>query len=293
MKIFIYCYFRDYSNENLRWLTTELALEDIANFIAYQKSLPQFNNSKVIVIGGSYSATLATWIRLKFPHLVDIAYSSSAPLEAIVDFYRKYHRTHTHSQLFTLFHLDYMEVVNAAIETEDPQCLETIEEAIETIEELLESENGTTYVSELFRVCDSTIDISVEPYRSYFFGQIIWSWAGIIQYARTGTIAAYCDVIEQTDGTAIEKLLAFMNSYIGTSSCLASYDDFVIAYNSSELTTGAGRQWYYQTCTEYGWYQTTATDNQPFRRNLLVDFFYGWCRDLYGLVLPPWWWYRN
>lgn len=88
---FMTVFLRDYSSANLRWLTTELALEDIANFIAYQKSLPQFSNSKIIVIGGSYSATLATWMRLKFPHLVDIAYSSSAPLEAIVDFYREYH----------------------------------------------------------------------------------------------------------------------------------------------------------------------------------------------------------
>lgn len=42
------------------------------------------------------------------------------------------------------------------------------------------------------------------------------------------------------------------------------------------------RQWYYQTCTEFGWYQTTASDNQPFGRTLLVDFFYRFCSDLYG-----------
>lgn len=64
-------------------------MEDIANFIAHQRSLPEFTASRVVVIGGSYSATLATWMRLKFPHLVDAAYSSSAPLEAIADFYRK------------------------------------------------------------------------------------------------------------------------------------------------------------------------------------------------------------
>lgn len=175
-----------------------------------------------------------------------------------------------------------MEVVNDAIEAVNTECLETIEDGFLEIEELLLDPNGTTYVAELFRVCDPDIDISEEPERSYFFGQIIWSWAGIIQYARTGTIETYCSVITQTEGTAIEKLLAFMNSYIGTQSCLSSYTDFVIAYNASELTTGASRQWYYQTCTEYGWYQTTATDSQPFRQNLLVDFFYNWCRDLYG-----------
>lgn len=175
-----------------------------------------------------------------------------------------------------------MEVVNAAIKDVSEECLETIEEGIGEIEELLLDPNGTTYVAELFQICDTNVDISLEPDRSYFFGQIIWSWAGIIQYARSGTIQAYCNVITQTEGTALEKLLAFFISYIGAGSCLATYVDFVSAYNSSQLTTGASRQWYYQTCTEYGWYQTTATDYQPFRRNLLVDFFYGWCKDLYG-----------
>lgn len=175
-----------------------------------------------------------------------------------------------------------MEVVNAAIKAVSEECLETIEEGIGEIEELLLDPNGTSYIADLFQICDPEVDISIEPDRSYFFGQLVWSWAGIIQYARTGTIEAYCNVITETEGTALEKLLAFFLSYIGTNSCLASYVDFVSAYNSSELTSGASRQWYYQTCTEYGWYQTTATDLQPFRRNLLVDFFYGWCRDLYG-----------
>lgn len=81
--------FRNYSTENLKYLTTEMAIEDVAHFIAYQKSLDTFKNSKVVVVGKSYSATMATWLREKYPHLVDIAYSSSAPLIAVVDFYGK------------------------------------------------------------------------------------------------------------------------------------------------------------------------------------------------------------
>jgi len=30
------------------------------------------------------------------------------------------------------------------------------------------------------------------------------------------------------------------------------------------LSLHAGRQWYYQTCTEFGFYQTTDTNKQPF-----------------------------
>lgn len=43
----LYAFCRDYSSENLKYLTTEAALEDVAHFIAYQKSLDQFKNSKV------------------------------------------------------------------------------------------------------------------------------------------------------------------------------------------------------------------------------------------------------
>lgn len=44
---------------------------------------------QVVVVGGSYSATMATWAREKYPHLIDIAYASSAPLRAIKDFHGK------------------------------------------------------------------------------------------------------------------------------------------------------------------------------------------------------------
>lgn len=41
----------------------------------------------MVVIGGSYSATMATWARLKYPHLIDVGYASSAPLRAVADFF--------------------------------------------------------------------------------------------------------------------------------------------------------------------------------------------------------------
>lgn len=44
---------------------------------------------QVAVVGGSYSATMATWARLKYPHLIDAAYASSAPLRAVADFFGK------------------------------------------------------------------------------------------------------------------------------------------------------------------------------------------------------------
>ena len=81
----------DLSMENLRWLNVDQALADLAHFIIHIKeTYPGTENSGVIMVGGSYSATMVTWFRQKYPHLVNGVWSSSAPLLAKVDFYGKF-----------------------------------------------------------------------------------------------------------------------------------------------------------------------------------------------------------
>lgn len=43
-----------------------------------------------------------------------------------------------------------------------------------------------------------------------------------------------------------------------------------------------GRQWTYQTCTEFGFYQTSNQDDQLFGNKFPVDFFVDMCSDIYG-----------
>lgn len=78
----------DTSTENLKYLNSEQALADLAYFInGMNAKYESVSISKWIVFGGSYSGTLAAWLRLKYPHLVLGAVSSSGPLKAKVDFY--------------------------------------------------------------------------------------------------------------------------------------------------------------------------------------------------------------
>lgn len=53
------------------------------------KSTDRFAKSKVVVFGGSYSGNMATWIRLKYPDVIDGAMASSGPVQAKSDFYGK------------------------------------------------------------------------------------------------------------------------------------------------------------------------------------------------------------
>lgn len=42
------------------------------------------------------------------------------------------------------------------------------------------------------------------------------------------------------------------------------------------------RQWIYQTCNEFGWYQTSRSSQQPFGTKFPVDLYLQMCEDIYG-----------
>ncbi|KAI0239115.1 hypothetical protein L0F63_004683 [Massospora cicadina] len=73
---------QDWKLENLQYLTSELALKDIAHFITTMRK----PNQKWVVVGGSYAGNLAAWVRGEYPSLVHAALASSAPVIATEDF---------------------------------------------------------------------------------------------------------------------------------------------------------------------------------------------------------------
>lgn len=76
------------SLENLKHLSVDQALADLAKFITWFKAnTPGLAHSKVILTGASYAATMAVWMRQKYPDVVTGSWASSGPLLAKVDFY--------------------------------------------------------------------------------------------------------------------------------------------------------------------------------------------------------------
>lgn len=79
--------FRQQTTDNLKFLHSEQALYDLAEFIkAINKDL-KLSKPRWIVFGGSYPGALALWFRQKFPELTFGAVGSSAPIEQRLDFF--------------------------------------------------------------------------------------------------------------------------------------------------------------------------------------------------------------
>ncbi|CAG2178811.1 unnamed protein product, partial [Oppiella nova] len=77
--------FNETTVENLKYLSSEQALADTADFIQYLTKKLSLNG-KVVVFGGSYAGSLAAWFREKYPNIAVGAIASSAPVLAEVDF---------------------------------------------------------------------------------------------------------------------------------------------------------------------------------------------------------------
>lgn len=118
-------------------MSVEQSLADLAHFVREITADKELNaTGGVIVVGGSYSATMAAWFRQKYPHLVKGAWASSAPLQAKVNYF------------------EYTEVVAKSLrKIGGDECYENIEGIFEAIEDLIDSEDFDTLKS-LFKICD-------------------------------------------------------------------------------------------------------------------------------------------
>lgn len=68
------------------------------------------------------------------------------------------------------------------------------------------------------------------------------------------------------------------------SSCIPmDYDSEIKGIQKDDTTLGWYiRPWIYQTCSEFGWYQTTDSKEHPFGSLSPVEFYLKICQDAFG-----------
>jgi len=77
---------KPYNESNFKYLTIEQMLEDLALFVSYaRESFCQTPSCPVLMVGGKFFGTIASWFRLKYPHLANFSWASSSPLKLATD----------------------------------------------------------------------------------------------------------------------------------------------------------------------------------------------------------------
>lgn len=253
--------FASLSAKDLRFLTTRQALEDLA-FFQRKISDQQHWTGKWVAFGGSYPGSLAAYYRLKHPELVVGALASSAPVMSKEDF------------------VEYDTVVTRVV---GPECAAKMQETVQQIEDALNDPARMEEIKQLFNA--STIVDSTD-----FLSLIADVSSGNVQY---GNQQEFCDQLSAADtpmegyANATKKMLTDMSASaeLFTPQGLMSEDP----KDYEDTAAESSRQWFYQTCTEYGYGQNANVDRSQSTRSKLLNTKYQHliCNQLFNLAKPP------
>nr|GME11670.1 lysosomal Pro-X carboxypeptidase-like [Ipomoea batatas] len=126
-------------NENIRgYFNSAQALADYAEVLLYIKKKYSAQDSPIIVVGGSYGGMLASWFRLKYPHVALGALASSAPI-------LYFDNITPQNGYYTIVTKDFREVSES--------CYQTIRKSWSIIDKIASKPNGLSILSRKFKLC--------------------------------------------------------------------------------------------------------------------------------------------
>jgi len=266
----------DWTVESLQYLSSQQALADLAAFIVDMQNQYAANSSPVIVFGGSYPGNLAAWFRIKFPDIAIAAVASSAPVYAELDFFQ------------------YLDVVDRSLSYfAGPECDAKIAAANKQIALLFHSQQGTLQVEQMFNTCSN---FNGQNDIATFASTLMGNFMGTVQYDNeingAPTIDTLCDVMLTNSSDPVTAYAAVSDLFLRSQgmSCLdiSYYDSMVSIVNTSSNDVNNMRQWTYQTCVEFGYFQTTDDNqNQPFGDFVPLSYYTQQCVEAFNITDLP------
>jgi serine protease 16 len=250
------------SNDNLAYLSSRQAIADIGHFVATISTTIN-KNTIWIAFGGSYPGMLAAWSRLVLPHLIHGAVSNSAPVQPLLEL-EAYNAHVAHDW------------ANSNIGGSN-ECLHVIQQAYVEMERAALNESRMEEVAALFNICHSG-ELYDERNLQFLLGDNLLDW-----YMQSNDPSscnkeehAYCNVgsvctallerVAASNGTEDANMHAYAwlidaqtqaNNTTADNCNRISYDDYMAELsNIYDDEIKGDRSWLWQTCTEFGFYQT-------------------------------------
>jgi len=252
--------------QNLRYLNSRQALADLAHFISFFRSQVEKKKptpSSVFTIGGSYAGALSAWFRVKYPHMTVGSISSSGVVNAILEF------------------SEFDEQVALSVEQDCSHVLKLITKNLEQL--ILYSDEQTKLATkEMFKASILTID-------GDFFLMMADAMAEPVQYGFQDDL---CFPLIESYKLNGESMLvnAFANFTVNFwMGFLGNVEDYCTAslQNTTVDSGKAGRQWLYQTCSEFGWFQIAPQNNSIRSQMVNITYYRELCRSVFGRVALP------
>ncbi|XP_022753784.1 lysosomal Pro-X carboxypeptidase-like [Durio zibethinus] len=245
----------------LGYFNSAQAIADYAEIIMHIKKKLRALYSPVIVIGGSYGGMLASWFRLKYPHVALGALASSAPIL----YFDKITPTGAY---FSVVTKDFREVSET--------CYQTIRKSWSEIDKIASQPLGLSTLSSKFQTCNPLTDSSELKDR---LGLMYVSAA---QYNQPPMypVTVVCGGIDGSEKEDIlSKIFAGVVAYRGNRSC----------YINPPTNESETKGWRWQTCSEMvipiGIGKNTMFQPDPFDLNSFTKE----CKKFYGVPPRPHW----
>ena len=265
--------------EPLKWLSSRQALADLANFHAHavkQYSLSASN--KWVSFGGSYPGMLAGWFRVMYPQLVHASVSSSAPVIAKLEM-KEYNDITARAYS--------LPSVNGS-----DACRSAIARGHEMIGILMTTGSGRDQLASQF----PKVKAHGADWLTTHEGKLEFAGNGVAYFPSQGNdpacTGADCDISRicqtMTEGVDVVGNLAKVATHSPAGATKVGAARASLSSCGGRRTRGTHETldyWGWQTCTEFGFYQTCDVGSGCFYTqgiNLLGDMD-GFCATDYGI----------
>ncbi len=247
--------FTDLSTEHLKFLTTDFALKDL---LAFQSQMIQKYNltGRWITIGGSYPGSLSAYARALYPKAFSGALASSAPVMA---------------------DLNFSEYDEHIAQMAGEKCLLAIQSTVAEVENEIVSDEGFARVKSEFAA-------SPLRERDDFLYLLADTAAAAVQY---GMREQFCHLLEQSGRSGYVQGVQLVAGLFGDMVELSAQAAENISLEKHSSSIGM-RQWFYQSCTEYGYWQNASADRDLRARSEKInsDYHARLCDRLFNIKSP-------